>query len=238
MQAMKDNKRTRMIRPPRAAWLLAGACGLGGAGAQAAGHFDVDDAGTLDPGQCQYEAWWGRTGPEPVNGLHIGPSCRVGPVELGLNLDRFSAAGVHSVVAGPQVKWNFFGAAADAPLSAALSLGATFDLTRGGRAGGQFVLPVTWRPTGSLQIHANLGADWATGTGARTPRGGLAAEWALDDKVSLIAERSRAAGVWTSRIGGRFSLTPLISVDVSASRTGPQGVRGFVVGLNHEFAWK
>ena len=235
---MKDNKRTRMIRQPRTAWLLAAACGLAGTGAQAAGHFDVDDAGTLDPGQCQYEAWWGRTGPEPVIGLHIGPSCRVGSVELGLNLDLFSAAGMQWVVAGPQQNCNFFGAAAPAPWSAALSLGAAFDLTRGGRAGGQFVLPVTWRPTGSLQIHANLGADWATGTGARTPRGGLAAEWALDDKVSLIAERSRAAGVWTSRIGGRFSLTPLISVDVSASRTGPQGVRGFVVGLNHEFAWK
>jgi hypothetical protein len=25
---------------------------------------------------------------------------------------------------------------------------------------------------------------------------------------------------------------------VSTSRTGPQGVRGFVVGLNHEFTWK
>jgi len=27
-------------------------------------------------------------------------------------------------------------------------------------------------------------------------------------------------------------------VDVSASRTGPQGVRGFAIGLNHEFTWK
>jgi hypothetical protein len=236
--AMKKNRRKTTIRRPQPLWLLAGACLLASSGARAAGHFDVDDAGTLDAGQCQYETWWGRTGPEPVTGLHIGPSCRLGPVELGLNLDRFSAQGVHSVVAGPQLKWNFFGPAADAPLSAALSAGAMFDLTRGGRAGGQFVLPVTWRPNGSLQIHANLGADWATGTGARTSRGGLAAEWALDDKVSLIAERNRASGVWTSRIGGRFSLTPLLSVDVSASRTGPQGVRGFVVGLNHEFGRK
>jgi len=63
-------------------------------------------------------------------------------------------------------------------------------------------------------------------------------EWALNDAVSLIAERNRASGAWTSRVGGRFSLTPLISVDVSASRTGPQGIRGFVVGLNREFTWK
>ena len=125
-----------------------------------------------------------------------------------------------------------------AALSGAVSMGTVSDLKHGGRIGGQFVVPVTWRPAASLQLHANLGADWAQGTGARTPRGGLAVEWALDDAVSLIAERNRASGVWTSRIGGRFSLTPLISVDVSASRTGPQGVRGFVVGLNHEFAWK
>ncbi|MES2250994.1 MAG: hypothetical protein V4645_27225 [Pseudomonadota bacterium] len=219
--------------------LLAAFAALSGLGAQAAGHFDVDDAGTLDPGQCQYETWWGRSGAEPVTtGFHVGPACRVGPVELGLNFDRLSAQGVHSVTGGPQLKWTFAGAAADAPFSAAVSMGAVADLRRGGRWGGQLVVPLTWRPTESLQIHANLGADWALGTGVRTPRGGLAVEWALNDAVSLIAERNRAGGLWTSRVGGRFSLTPLISVDISTSRTGPQGVRGVVIGLNHEFTWK
>ncbi|MGJ7529587.1 hypothetical protein [Variovorax sp. GB1P17] len=218
--------------------MLAASCSLASLGAQAAGHFDVDDAGTLDPGQCQYETWWGRTGTEPVTGFHIGPACRVGPVELGLNFDRLSADGVHTITGGPQIKWNFLGQAADAPFSAAVSMGTVSDLRRGGRMGGQFVVPLTWRPTSSLQVHANLGADWALGTGVRTPRGGVAVEWAWNDTVSLIAERSKAAGVWTSRIGGRFSITPLISVDVSASHTGPQGVRGFVIGLNHEFTWK
>jgi hypothetical protein len=54
--------------------------------------------------------------------------------------------------------------------------------------------------------------------------------------VSLIAERNRAFGLWTSRAGVRLSLTPLISIDVSAARTGPEGVRSFVIGLNHEFS--
>jgi hypothetical protein len=163
----------------------------------------------------------------------------VGPVELGLNLDRFSAQGVHSVVAGRSSNGTSSGRRPTRHSARRLSMGAMFDLTRGGRAGGQFVLPVTWRPNDSLQMHANLGADWATGTGvAHVARAGWRPEWALDDKVSLIAERNRASGVWTSRIGGRFSLTPLLSVDVSASRTGPQGVRGFVVGLNHEFGRK
>lgn len=241
---MKNNnpERTMTTRPPRAGGMLAAsllfATWCASPAAHAAGHFDVDDAGTLDPGQCQYETWWGRTGVEPVTGFHFGPACRVGPVELGLNFDRTSVAGVHSVTGGPQLKWNFYGPAADAPLSAAVSMSAVFDLKRGGRAGGQFVVPLTWRPLESLQLHANLGADWASGTGARTSRVGAAAEWALNDTVSFIAERNRASNVWTSRIGGRFSLTPLISVDVSASRTGPRHVRGFVIGLNHEFTWK
>ena len=236
--AMKKNKRRTTVRRWHIALPLAAACALSAAGARAAGHFDVDDAGTLDAGQCQYETWWGRTGTEPVNGFHFGPACRVGPVELGLNFDRLSVQGERSATVGPQLKWNFFGQAADAPLSAAVSVSAVFDATHGGRAGGQFVVPVTWRATQSLQLHANLGADWATGTGQRTPRTGVAAEWALNDTVSLIAERNRAGGVWTSRVGARISLTPLISVDVSTSRTGPDGTRGFVIGLNHEFTWK
>ncbi len=234
---MKNNRQGTTTRPPAPGWALVVSCAFASLGAQAAGHFDVDDAGTLDPGQCQYETWWGRTGTEPVTGFHFGPACRVGPVELGLNFDRTSVAGVHSVTGGPQVKWNFLGQAPDAPFSVAVSASTVSDLKRGGRMGGQLVVPMTWRPASSLQVHVNLGADWALGTGVRTPRGGAAVEWALNDTV-LIAERNRAAGVWTSRVGGRFSLTPLISVDVSASRTGPQGVRGFVIGLNHEFTWK
>jgi hypothetical protein len=221
-----------------ATWLLAGGSALAG------GHFDVDDAGTLDPGQCQYEAWASRhraTGGEPVRGLHLGPACRVGPVELGVNIDRFSVRGERStVVAGPQVKWTFFGQQAEAPLAAALSVSANFDVTHGGRTGGQFVVPVTWRATESLQLHANFGADWLPVTGARTGRGGLAVEWALYPHMSLIAERNRAFGLWTSRVGARFNLTPLISIDVSASRTGSgeERVRGVVIGLNHAFDWR
>ncbi len=232
---MKNNEHA--TRGTRIGWLLA-ACGLwAGASAHAAGHFDIDDAATLDPGQCQYETWWGRTGPEPVIGFHLGPACRIGPVELGFNLDRLSTLGVRTVTGGPQIKWNFFGPAPDATWSAAVSAGTVSDFRTGGRTGGQLVLPVTWRPTPELQIHANLGADWAPGTGQRTARGGLACEWALNDTLSLIAERSRVSRLWTSRVGARLNLTPLISLDLSASRTGPQGVRGVVIGLNHEFSW-
>jgi hypothetical protein len=202
---------------------------------RAGGHFDVDDAGTLDPGQCQYETWAGRFGSEPVGAFHLGAACRVGPVELGLNLDRYSAPDGRSTVLGPQLKWTFVGQGADARFAAAVSTGASFDLTHGGRAGGQLVIPVSWRAIDPLWVHANLGADWATGTGARTGRVGLAGEWALNERVSLIAERNKAFGLRVSRVGTRLSLTPLVSIDLSVARTGREGPRCFVVGLNHEF---
>jgi hypothetical protein len=40
----------------------------------------------------------------------------------------------------------------------------------------------------------------------------------LNDRVSLMFERFRAFGFWTSRVGAQFHFTPLISVDVSARR--------------------
>jgi hypothetical protein len=209
---------------------------LAAASAQAGGHFEVDDAGMLDPDRCQYEFWGTRVRSEDATLWHLGPACRVGPVELGLNIERISMPGDTVHVLGPQLKWTFFGQEAEAPWSAAVSLGFASQLPRrGGRSGGQFVLPLTWRATDSLMVHANLGADWATGSGERTGRGGLAGEWALNDTVSLIAERNRAFGLWTSRIGARLSITPMISIDLSAARTGPAGVRSFSVGLNHEF---
>ncbi|OUM01822.1 hypothetical protein A8M77_14150 [Variovorax sp. JS1663] len=209
---------------------------LAAASAQAGGHFDVDDAGTLDPGRCQYEFWGQRARSLQTTLWHLGPACRVGPVELGLNIDRISVAGEHTYVFGPQVKWTFLGQAPEARWSAALSLSASGARPRhGGRTGGQFVMPVSWRATDSLTVHANLGTDWAVGTGLRTGRGGLAGEWALNSTVSLIGERNRAFGLWTSRVGTRFSITPMISIDLSVARTGPEGIRTVTVGLNHEF---
>jgi len=211
-------------------WLVA-------APALAGGHLDVDDAGTLDPGQCQYELWGTRVGDARTTLAHLGPACRIGPFEVGLNIDRIAIPGETLHTLGPQLKWTFLGQAPDARWSAAVSVSATYDVPRrGGRAGGQFVLPVTWRATDSLMVHGNLGTDWLPGTGTRTGRGGLGAEWALNPTISLLAERNRAFGLWTSRIGARFNITPLISIDVTTARTGPEGVRSVTIGLNHEFS--
>lgn len=218
------------------ALLGATACLLLAASARAGGHLDVDDAAMLDPGQCQYETWYGRAGPGSVNAFHIGPACRVGPVELGFNLDRYTFDGQRTNTLGPQFKWTWFGQAPDARFSGAVSANAVWDRTNRGKPGRQLVFPFTWQALDGLQIHANLGTDWAPVTGERTGRGGLGTEWAISDRVSLIAERNRAVGLWTSRAGVRLNVTPSISLDVTASRTGPGHTAGFFVGLNHAFS--
>ena len=229
----KGSDKVRIGR--KVAALLCLAAGNAGAG----GHLDVDDSGTLDPGQCQYEAWFGRIGPSPGTRVqHFGPACRVGPFELGLNIDRLAVPGDHAWLLGPQLKWMFWGDA-NSTWSAALSATVSFEMRRSeGRPGGQFLVPLTWHPDPKLWVHANYGADWALGSGARTPRGGVGVEWAFHDKLSLLAERYKSGGAWASRAGLRYSVTPLISIDLTASRTadGNQRVRGFVLGLNHEFS--
>lgn len=217
-------------------------CGLLlAAAAGAAGHFDVDDAGTLDAGQCLVEVWAGRLrSPGDLNFQHVGGACAAGPVELGFNVDRTSAPGAAAaVLVGPQIKWTFWGREPEATWSAAAALAASVDLRHGGRAGGQFLLPLGWRANDHVTVLVNAGADWATGTGVATVRGGAALEWTLTEQLTLIAERNRAFDLWTSRLGARITVAPLTTIELSASRSGRTGdgrLRGVVIGLNREFS--
>ena len=210
------------------------------AAAGAAGHFDVDDAGTLDAGQCLVEAWAGRLrGPGDLNFQHAGGACAAGAVELGFNIDRAVAPGAGSAVfVGPQIKWNFWGREPAATWSAAAALSASVDLRHGGRPGGQFLLPLSWRASDRVNVLVNVGTDWATGTGAATVRRGAALEWTLAEHFALIAERNRAFDLWTSRLGARIAVGPLTTIELSASRSGRAAdgrLRGVVIGLNREF---
>lgn len=217
-------------------------CGLLlAAAAGAAGHFDVDDAGTLDAGQCLVEVWTGRLrSPGDLNFQHVGGACAAGPVELGFNVDRTSATGAAAaVLVGPQIKWTFWGREPEATWSAAAALAASVDLRHGGRAGGQFLLPLSWRASDRVNVLVNAGTDWATGSGVATVRGGAALEWTLTEQLTLIAERNRAFDLWTSRLGARITVAPLTTIELSASRSGRTGdgrLRSVVIGLNREFS--
>jgi hypothetical protein len=221
-----------MVRPITAIliWLVVAGS------ARAANHYDIDDAGTLDPGQCQVEGWAGRFDADPsLNLAHVGYGCGVGPVELGFDVERGWAPDGHADIAGPHIKWTYFGRDPDARLSAAAYLAVDFDLTQGGRPGGQLLLPLSWNLVEPLWINFDLGYDWLPADGTRSSRVGLQADWALDGRLSLIVERFHDFGEWTSRAGLRWKLTPLTSLHLSVSKSDPGGVWGFVLGFQHEF---
>jgi len=201
--------------------------------AQAAGgHFDVDDATVVDPEHCQIETWWLRSPSESAHALHLGGACRAGPVEAGLNIDRSHIDGGTQTAIGPQIKW-----VAD-PLFQRLSAGIVWALsidTKGDHGPAHTVyLPLTLWSGESVQLHLNGGIDWTAGARS-TRRWGAAAEWAANDKVSVILEHSLIAGVQTSRLGSRFNLTPSLSLDLSIAHRSSAGSPGYAVGLNRDF---
>lgn len=216
-------------------WPSAWACLAVAGVAHAGGHFEVDDAGTLDAGQCQVELWDSYGQRSSANLVHVGPACGVGVVELGLNMDAVRG-NARAELLGPQAKWTFFGREANAPLSAALSAGAQKDVRGGGRWGGQGLLALTWQALEPLAFNANLGADWAPGDGARTARGGLQVQWNVLPELALIAERNRSFSQWGTRVGFSWQVAPQTSIDASVARLGLGGGETvYTLGLNQVF---
>ena len=157
----------------------------------AGGHFDVDDATVLDAGHCQYEAWVVRAPAVSTTVAHLGPGCRAGPVEIGVNIDRWSVAGAHRTLLGPQLKW-----VVDPwvdKLSVGLAWNASYDLRNHGRPSQTLYVPFTWWAAERLWVHANLGVDRDFG-GTSWRRQGVSGEWAANDRWSVIAERVKFVG--------------------------------------------
>lgn len=197
----------------------------------AGGHFDVDDATIADPGHCQVEAWAGRAHRVDARVQHLGPACRVGPVELGLNADHLRDGGEVQRSLGPQLKW-----VAD-PAAQRLSLGLVAATAWDRRHAQTLYMPLTAWPTTALQLHLNAGWDRMRGVDT-TRRWGAAGEWAADDAASVLLEHARIAGERVSRLGGRWNLSSRFSLDLSLSRHRPAGAGGYTgatLGLNQDF---
>lgn len=174
------------------------------------GHFAVDDATILDVGQCQLETWLERSG-SAGELLHVGPACRVGPVEIGLNADRAQATGRSPVTfAGPQVK-------AVAALSDQLDVGLVAGVAWQGQAphriAASLYAPLSVRVQPSVRLHANAGRDRVE-HGSTTSRAGVALEWQAHDRVALIGEGFRQFGANVARAGVHWE-AGAFSVDLS-----------------------
>lgn len=199
----------------------------------AGGHHAVDDATILDPGQCQVETWADRERGGGRTLVHVGPACRLGPVELGLNLDRARTSGSDAAVTGgPQLKWV-------APLSGSVNAGiavsATWQDTRPRLAGSTVVFPLTWQATQSVAVHANLGRDFRHHVPSLS-RSGAALEWTATPQWMLVAERFREnqGNFW--RVGARYTVNDALSLDLGQARGLTSGAPlWWTLGLNWSF---
>lgn len=181
----------------------------------AGGHHAVDDAVILEPGECQVEIWADRARAGARTLVHVGPACRVGALEVGLNLDRARIAGDAAVRSGgPQLKWA-------APLTASLSVGAvawtTWQDIEPRLAGSSLVIPLTWQATERLAVHVNLGRDFRR-RGPDMQRSGAALEWAALPQWSFVAERFRENEGNFRRFGARYEVSKVLSLDLSQAR--------------------
>ncbi|HSB25271.1 MAG TPA: hypothetical protein VLE94_19395 [Burkholderiaceae bacterium] len=210
-----------------AALALVAAAASGGALAMG-GHFDVDDAAVLAPQRCQVELWALRG--ESARLAHLGPACRAGPVEVGLAFERLSEDAQRDAIVGAQVKW----VTALAPqLDVGLVGSASRDTTRGVDLWTAYV-PVTWSVGEAVQLHANVGVD-RLGDRGRSERLGIAGEWAVDSRVTLLVERFRLFDATATRAGVRLALREAASLDLSAARVSGSGNRIWGLGWSFEF---
>ena len=199
----------------------------------AGGHHAVDDAALLDAGKCKLEGWAERETGDGRSLHHLGTGCRVGPVELGLNLDNERQAALDAATSfGPQIKWAY-------SLTDVLSVGVVgsvkFNSQSPRYASSTLVVPLTWRATDTLAAHVNWGRNFLRG-GAGQPRGGVALEWVPVTDLSLVVERFREAANNSTRVGARYSLTPDVKLDISRARSlNAGGVSWWTAGLIWEF---
>ena len=219
------------MRNGTAAALVAVAWATAFDAAAAGGHHAVDDAAILEPGQCQLEIWFDREAHGAFSAFHVGPACRIGPLEVGVNADRLRTDGEPTVVAfAPQLKWAY---PLRDDLGAAIVLSATWrERPVSSFVGSTLLLPLTWQPSDTLLAHLNIGRDFRHAELDRN-RGGAALEWMPSTAWSLVAERVRESGVDYWRAGARWTLSPSLSIDLSRARgLGDAAVVWWTLGLN------
>jgi hypothetical protein len=199
----------------------------------AGGHFAVDDAAILDPDQCQLESWEEFETGGARSLFHFGPSCRVGPVELGLNVDRLRSRGRDSsTVFGPQVKWAV---AVDDDFSVGFVGLVGWQGKAPRYAGATLYLPFSLHVAPPLWLHANGGRDWYRGAPS-TSRLGLALEWDLGTTWTMTGELFRQASGNFARLGTRWQASPNVSIDLSrASALGVRSSGWWSLGANWAF---
>ena len=124
----------------------------------AGGHFAIDDAALLDPGSARSMRWIERESRADRRLVHAGPSCGLGPVEVGIGWDPLPRAGRRRADRDQRlVKWAVGVAEA---VSVGAAVAGNWQATSPRYAGTTIVIPVSWRIADALQTHVNLGRDF------------------------------------------------------------------------------
>lgn len=179
----------------------------------AGGHFAVDDATLLDPGEWEQETWFGR-GASGASIAHAGLNFRVGPVE-------FDGAVEHARSGEPSARtWNLelkWARALGERLSVGLDLQPAWTtLPSSLYAVTRFNAIATWKLQDTLFVNVNAGHDWVRGA-ADLPRGGASLEWTPLAPLTLVAERYLETGTHFFRAGARWSPSPRWTWDFSGA---------------------
>jgi len=201
-------------------------------GHAAGGHFAVDDAAILDVGTCAVETWWERA---DVAGslLHVGPACRVGPVELAVNVDRIQPRDhAPQTPVGPQIKWA-------TPIGDRVSVGLVGLVAWQGSApryaGATVYAPLTLRVADALLLNVNVGRDWLRDLPTRW-RAGASLEWHAAPEWTIIGERFRQYGADLARLGVRWQQSDSLGFDLSHARgVGATSARIWTLGATWTF---
>ncbi|MFX1682252.1 hypothetical protein PV762_23800 [Mitsuaria sp. CC2] len=190
--------------------LLSAACLAAG------GHHAVDDAATVDPGQCNLELWAEHSNLDRRQRQHAGLGCNLLGAEAGINADRETSRSASSLhLHGVQLKWA-------TALQPQLAIGVVAGLgwqDQTPRSQQSLLVPVTWTPREDLAFHLNLGRSRLKGGDARTQRG-IAAEWQMSPGWQTLAEYFHDGERPLSRLGLRRTLSDQLTVDVSYARAG------------------
>jgi len=216
------------LTPWRPAGLLLLSCW--GPALAAGGHHAVDDANILDPGQCDLEWWREQGGGHRLD--HLGPICRLGTVELDLNVDQLQLEGQRRLRSlSPQLKWA-------QPLGRGWSWGWALSTTwqdrAPQRAGSTLLLPLSWQD-GAWALHLNLGRDFHPGQPDAWRRG-LALEWTPLPALALLAEHFHDGERPNQRLGLRYFADECWSLDLSRARPVATPAAGWwTLGLNWGF---
>jgi hypothetical protein len=221
----------KLLTRARAWALLAGSLCV--TAVMAGGHYAVDDAAILEPGNCQVETWLTRAD-DRGRLLHAGTGCRVGPLELGVAAEHERLADARDTGYGLHAKWATELLPA---FSAGLSLSAGWQAHAQPRYQGSALSGLfSWSPRDDLALHLNLGRDFVRGD-SDLDRSGASVVWTARPGWSLIGERYLEARTHFVRVATRWVVSDAWSLDFSrAHRLHGPGESSWTIGATWQFA--